>query len=180
LFLGLGLGTSGVKALLLDANGCIGLPLNPAPRIMREPTLAMARPAGRTVAGHFYFKLLGSPKGSDMLKNLVKMAVPNPGSVAVGSTITLGAAPTGYQSFLAAFGAGVSAFFMLSDGAGRNLGGVWTVNSSTPATATITGPLTLSTAPTTTQHAATKGYVDTGDAARLPLTGGTLTGALTV
>jgi hypothetical protein len=35
-----------------------------------------------------------------MLKNLVKMAVPNPGSVAVGSTITLGAAPTGYQSFL--------------------------------------------------------------------------------
>jgi hypothetical protein len=40
-----------------------------------------------------------------MLKNLVKMAVPNPGSVAVGSTITLGAAPTGYQTFLAAFGA---------------------------------------------------------------------------
>ena len=73
-----------------------------------------------------------------MLKNLVKMAVPNPGSVTVGSTITLGAAPTGYQSFLAAFGAGASAFFMLSDGAGRTLGGVWTVNSSTPATATIT------------------------------------------
>ena len=156
-----------------------------------------------------------------MLKNLVKMAVPNPGSVAVGSTITLGAAPTGYQSFLAAFGAGASAFFMLSDGAGRTLGGVWTVNSSTPATATITeilfnlrlggtagetfsstctawntlpagealvprlggtitGPLTLSTAPTATLHAATKSYVDTGDAARLPLTGGTLTGALTV
>ena len=156
-----------------------------------------------------------------MLKNLVKMAVPNPGSVAVGSTITLGAAPTGYQSFLAAFGAGASAFFMLSDGAGRTLGGVWTVNSSTPATATITeilfnlrlggtagetfsstctawntlpagealvprqggtitGPLTLSTAPTATLHAATKSYVDTGDAARLPLTGGTLAGALTV
>jgi hypothetical protein len=156
-----------------------------------------------------------------MLKNLVKMAVPNPGSVAVGSTITLGAAPTGYQSFLAAFGAGGTAFFMLSDGAGRTLGGVWTVNSSTPATATITeilfnlrlggtagetfsstctawntqpagevlvprlggtitGPLTLSTAPTATLHAATKSYVDTGDAARLPLSGGTLTGALTV
>jgi Chaperone of endosialidase len=45
---------------------------------------------------------------------------------------------------------------------------------------TITGPLTLSTAPTATLHAATKSYVDTGDAARLPLTGGTLTGALTV
>jgi hypothetical protein len=44
-----------------------------------------------------------------------------------------GAAPTGYQSFLAAFGAGATAFFMLSDGAGRTLGGVWTVNSSTPA-----------------------------------------------
>jgi hypothetical protein len=57
-----------------------------------------------------------------MLKNLVKMAVPNPGNVAVGSTITLGAAPTGYQSFLAAFGAGATAFFTLSDGAGRTLG----------------------------------------------------------
>jgi len=109
---------------------------------------------------------------------------------------------------------------MLSDGAGRTLGGVWTVNSSTPATATITeilfnlrlggtvgetfsstctawntlpagealvprqggtiiGPLTLSSAPTATLHATTKSYVDTGDAARLPLTGGTLTGALT-
>jgi hypothetical protein len=56
----------------------------------------------------------------------------------VGSTITLGAAPTGYQSFLAAFGAGAAAFFMLGDGAGRTLGGVWTVNSTTPATATIT------------------------------------------
>ena len=63
MFLGLDLGTSGVKALLLVANGCIGLPLNPAPRFMREPTLAMARPAGRTVAGHFYFKLLGSGRG---------------------------------------------------------------------------------------------------------------------
>ena len=40
--------------------------------------------------------------------------------------------------------------------------------------------LTLSTAPTATLHAATKSYVDTGEAARLPLTGGTLTGALTV
>jgi len=111
--------------------------------------------------------------------------------------------------------------FRLSDGAGRTLGGVWTVNFSTPATATITeilynlrlggtagetfsstctawntlpagealvprqggtitGPLTLSTAPTAPLHAATKSYVDTGDAARLPLTGGTLTGALTV
>lgn len=43
---------------------------------------------------------------------------------------------------------------------------------------TMTGPLVLSAAPTATLGAATKGYADTGDAARLPLTGGTLTGAL--
>jgi len=38
------------------------------------------------------------------------------------------AAPSGYQSFLAAFGAGAPAFFMLNDGTGLTLGGVWTVN----------------------------------------------------
>lgn len=73
-----------------------------------------------------------------MLADRVKCAVPNPGPVAVGSSITLGAAPTGYRSFLTAFGGGASAYFVLSDGAGRALTGVWTVNAATPETATIT------------------------------------------
>ena len=73
-----------------------------------------------------------------MLADRVKCAVPNPGSVAVGSSITLGAAPTGYRSFLTAFGGGASAYFVLGDGAGRAITGVWTVNAATPETATIT------------------------------------------
>lgn len=73
-----------------------------------------------------------------MLADRVKCAVPNPGSVAVGSSITLGAAATGYRSFLTAFGGGASAYFVLSDGAGRAITGVWTVNAATPETATIT------------------------------------------
>lgn len=73
-----------------------------------------------------------------MLADRVKCAVPNPGSMAVGSSITLGAAPTGYRSFLTAFGGGASAYFVLSDGAGRAITGVWTVNAATPETATIT------------------------------------------
>ena len=73
-----------------------------------------------------------------MLADRVKCAVPNPGSVAVGSSITLGAAPTGYRSFLTAFGGGAAAYFVLSDGAGRAITGVWTVNAATPETATIT------------------------------------------
>ena len=117
-----------------------------------------------------------------MLKNLVKMAVPNPGSVTVGSTITLGAAPTGYQSFLAAFGAGAPAFFMLSDGAGRTLGGVWTVNSSTPATATITEILFNlrlgGTAGETFSSACTAWNTLPAGEALVPRQGGTLTGGL--
>ena len=73
-----------------------------------------------------------------MLQNRVKCAVPNPGVVAVGSTITLGAAPVGFRSWLAAFGGAAPAYFVLSDGAGRALSGVWTVNATTPETATIT------------------------------------------
>lgn len=45
---------------------------------------------------------------------------------------------------------------------------------------TMTGALTLSGAPTSALHAATKTYVDTGDAANLPKAGGTMTGALTL
>lgn len=52
-----------------------------------------------------------------------------------------------------------------------------TANAALPkAGGTMTGPITLSGAPTVALHAATKGYVDTF----LPLAGGTLTGALTL
>lgn len=73
-----------------------------------------------------------------MLKGFVECAVPNPGAVTVGSTITLGAAPTGFNSFLTAFGAAAPAYFQLSDGAGRTIEGIWTVNAGSPETATIT------------------------------------------
>lgn len=74
-----------------------------------------------------------------MFLERVKCAVPvAPGAVNVGSTIALGLAPVGFRSFLAAFGGGVSAYFMLSDGAGRAISGVWTVNAGSPETATIT------------------------------------------
>ena len=73
-----------------------------------------------------------------MLLDRVKCAVPNPGAVAVGSPITLGAAPLGYRSFLTAFGAAAPCYFVLSDGAGRAITGVWTVNATSPETATIT------------------------------------------
>lgn len=74
----------------------------------------------------------------DLLRDRVKCVVPNPGPVAVGSTITLGAAQTGYRSFLTAFGGGVPAYFILADGAGRAITGVWTINATIPETATIT------------------------------------------
>lgn len=45
---------------------------------------------------------------------------------------------------------------------------------------TMTGALTLSGAPSSTLHAATKDYVDTAAAAAVPLAGGTMTGALTL
>jgi hypothetical protein len=73
-----------------------------------------------------------------MLADRVKCAAPSPGTVGVGSTVTLGAAPTGFRTFLAAFGGGASCFFVLSDGAGRAISGVWTVNATTPETATVT------------------------------------------
>jgi hypothetical protein len=117
-------------------------------------------------------------------KKATAAAVPNAGSVAVGSTITLGAAPTGYQSFLAAFGAGASAFFMLSDGAGRTLGGVWTVNSSTPATATITEILFNlrlgGTAGETFSSTCTAWNTLPAGEALVPRQGGTITGPLTL
>ena len=72
------------------------------------------------------------------LFNRVKCAVPNPGTVDVGSTITLGAAPNGFRSFLTAAGSGgVEAYFTLSNGADRTIRGIWTVNATTPETATI-------------------------------------------
>lgn len=75
-----------------------------------------------------------------MLKDRVKCATPNPGGpIGVGSTVTLGASPTGFRSFLAAFGAGNPAYFVLSDGAGKALGGIWTVNGD--GTATVTSVL---------------------------------------
>lgn len=73
-----------------------------------------------------------------MLQDRVKCAVPNPGVVNTGSTIVLGAAPAGFRSFLSAFGGAVPAYFVLTDGAGRALTGIWTVNATTPETATIT------------------------------------------
>jgi len=73
-----------------------------------------------------------------MLLDRVKCAVPNPGAVSVGSTITLGAAPVGFRSFLTAFGGAASFYFVLSDAAGRAITGVWTVNATGPETATIT------------------------------------------
>ena len=45
---------------------------------------------------------------------------------------------------------------------------------------TMTGPLVLSGAPSQALHAATKSYVDAGDALALPKAGGTMTGALTL
>ena len=44
----------------------------------------------------------------------------------------------------------------------------------------MTGDLTLAGAPSSNLHAATKMYVDDGDAAALPKAGGTMTGALTL
>ena len=78
---------------------------------------------------------------TNLIRDRVRCAVPTPGAVAVGSTITLGSAPSGYRSFLAAFGAGAAAYFVLSDGAGRAITGTWTVNGTTPETATITAIL---------------------------------------
>lgn len=72
-----------------------------------------------------------------MLRDRVKCAVANPGGpIGVGSVVMLGAAPVGFRSFLAAFGAAQPAYFVLSDGAGKALGGIWTVNGD--GTATIT------------------------------------------
>ncbi|MBS7810542.1 tail fiber protein [Roseococcus pinisoli] len=73
-----------------------------------------------------------------MLADRVMCAVPNPGVVDVGRTITLGAAPNGFRRFLTAFGGAKPAYFVLSDGAERTITGVWTVNATTPETATIT------------------------------------------
>lgn len=72
-----------------------------------------------------------------MLRNFVKCALPAPGAVNVGGTLTLGAPPTGFSSWLAAFGGSATAYFFLSDGADRTIAGVWTINATTPETATI-------------------------------------------
>lgn len=72
-----------------------------------------------------------------MLRNFVKCALPAPGAVNVGSTLTLGAPPVGFSSWLGAFGGSATAYFFLSDGADRTIAGVWTINATTPETATI-------------------------------------------
>lgn len=74
-----------------------------------------------------------------MLRDNVRVAVPAPGTVGVDSTLALAAATPGCQPFLGAFAAGDSAYFALSDGAGRALRGIWTVNAN--GTATITSIL---------------------------------------
>lgn len=56
-----------------------------------------------------------------MLADLIKVAVPNPGTVAVGSTFTLGAPLAGFQGFDAGLGASGRGWLTLSDGAGRAL-----------------------------------------------------------
>lgn len=73
-----------------------------------------------------------------MLKDLVECPVPNPGTVSVGSTFNVGAAPLGYTGFLAGFGAGVPCYFFLSDGAGLTICGVGTPVASTPESFTVT------------------------------------------
>lgn len=74
-----------------------------------------------------------------MLADRVKCDVPAPpGPVGVGSTVTLGPKRPNFSSFLEAFGGGNPAYFVLSDGAGRTITGVWTVNAAVPETATIT------------------------------------------
>ena len=72
-----------------------------------------------------------------MLRNFVKCALPAPGAVNVGSTLTLGAPPVGFSSWLGAFGGSATAYFFLSDGADRTIAGVWTINATTPETTTI-------------------------------------------
>lgn len=73
-----------------------------------------------------------------MLQDGVKCAVPNPGTVGIGSTFQVGASPTGYRSFLARFGGGNPAYMVLSDGDTRKLTMVVTVNASSPETVTVT------------------------------------------
>lgn len=74
-----------------------------------------------------------------MIADRVLVDVPNPGGpIGVGSTITLGAARSGYRSFLTAFGAAAACYLVLSDGATRTLTAVATVNAGSPETLTIT------------------------------------------
>jgi hypothetical protein len=59
------------------------------------------------------------------------------------------------------------------------LGGAWVIATYLPlAGGTLTGSLTLAANPTTGLGAATKTYVDNGNALNVPLVGGTLTGPL--
>jgi hypothetical protein len=75
---------------------------------------------------------------SRLLADRVKQVIPNPGGpIGASSVITMGAAASAeYATFLTAFGAGKPAYFVLSDGAGKRLTGVWTVNGD--GTCTIT------------------------------------------
>jgi hypothetical protein len=75
---------------------------------------------------------------SRLLADRVKQVVPNPGGpIGASSVVTMGAATSAeYVTFLTAFGAAKPAYFVLSDGAGKRLTGVWTVNGD--GTCTIT------------------------------------------
>ena len=74
----------------------------------------------------------------NLFQDRVRQAVPNPGGpIGVGSTIAMGlASSAAHRTFLSAYGAGNPAAFVLTDGAGRALSGIWTVNAG--ATCTIT------------------------------------------
>lgn len=73
-----------------------------------------------------------------LLADRVKQVVPNPGGpIGAGSVVTMGAASSAeYRTFLTAYGAGNAAYFVLSDGGGKRLTGLWTVNGD--GTCTIT------------------------------------------
>ncbi|UPY37226.1 hypothetical protein [Sediminicoccus sp. KRV36] len=69
--------------------------------------------------------------GTLLIRNRVYQVVPNPGGpIGAGSVITLGLAfSSAHRTFLAAFGAGNPAYFILDDGAGKRLSCLVTVNS---------------------------------------------------
>ena len=64
-----------------------------------------------------------------MLANLVRVTLSNPGTVNVGTVVTLGSAAAPFRSFHSKFAIGETCYFFLTDGA-RTLVGTWTLGSS--------------------------------------------------